>query len=101
MINNDSAPKDVEPARAGAPPDDQASTHPRSLDATENVVSDEPVAPKKHAAQKRRKRGHRHSASLEPDPESFADVAQGNFLVKLAAGLLIVLAVFGLILALT
>jgi hypothetical protein len=37
----------------------------------------------------------------EPDPESFEDIAEGNVLVKLAAALLIALAVFALVLALT
>ena len=36
-----------------------------------------------------------------PDPESLKDVAQGNVLVKIAVGLLILLALFGLIIALT
>jgi hypothetical protein len=36
---------------------------------------------------------------LEPDPESLTDVMQGNVLVKLAAALIVVLAVIGLLLA--
>jgi hypothetical protein len=36
---------------------------------------------------------------LEPDPESLTDVMEGNVLVKLAAALIIVLAVIGLLLA--
>ena len=36
---------------------------------------------------------------LEPDPESLTDVMEGNVLVKLAAALIVVLAVIGLLLA--